>query len=225
MWSALAGVVVQGQTYEADLIVDATGQRSQTLQRLRMHGRTLSKSHAKIPPLINLAYATRLYKVLKQPETVRTTHQLAFMTVVIPRIHACTASCLCHAAQNGTVHKLVVTVSTPPLSRNGYIQPVENGYIQLNLSGYNQMFVPKSDDDITSYAKSLPTDDVWNVLQHAVPVGRVEPFQRSRNIRIAYDKVLISGYLRVDVRCERLFDVLLSTCLQCRCACQTASIS
>ena len=91
--------------------------------------------------------------------------------------------------QNGTVHQLVVTVSTPPLNRNGYIQPVEHGYVQLNLSGYNQTFVPKTDDDITSYAKSLPTEDVWSVLQNAVPVGSVEPFQRSRNIRIAYDKV------------------------------------
>ena len=82
-------------------------------------------------------------------------------------------------------------MSTPPLNRNGYIQPVERGYFQLNLSGYNQTIVPKSDGDIAVFAKSLPTEDVFNVLQNADPVGNVEPFQRSRNIRIAYDEVCV----------------------------------
>ena len=86
---------------------------------------------------------------------------------------------------------MVVTVSTPPLNRNGYIQPVESGYFQLNLSGYNQTFVPKSDSEIALYAKSLPTDDVISILQNADPVGNVEPFQRSRNIRISYDEVCL----------------------------------
>ena len=196
-----AGIVSKGTTFMADLVIDASGQRSQTVQRLRAHGIALKSAHTKPQPLINLAYATRLYKVRKQPLTVRDDMRGGLLAskspsrctwhAILHRNYCCKPHMCFATLQNGALHQMVVTVSTPPLNRNGYIQPVENGYIQLNLSGYNQTSVPKSDGEIAAYAKSLPTDDVFNVLQNADPVGSVEPFQRSRNVRIAYDEVCL----------------------------------
>lgn len=53
---------INGKDIEADIIIDASGHRSLTVQRLSKYGFKPDGSK-KEPPIINLTYATRLYRI------------------------------------------------------------------------------------------------------------------------------------------------------------------
>ena len=76
------------------------------------------------------------------------------------------------------------------LNRLGALaQRVEGEYYQVNFAGFNQPSMPKPDAELLAAAKTLPTGDVQNIIEHGEPVGGVDPFKKPRNQRVYYGEV------------------------------------
>lgn len=94
--------------------------------------------------------------------------------------------------------KMLYVRPTPPAgTRGGIITPLEGDRWHVALVGVGGDYPPTKEDDFLAFAKSLPTDKLYEAIKDARPLSRIYGFRRADNRVRRYDCLprLLEGFL------------------------------
>jgi 2-polyprenyl-6-methoxyphenol hydroxylase-like FAD-dependent oxidoreductase len=140
-------------TLNADLVVDATGRRSQSpvwLEKLGYEKPQEEQVH------VGIGYMTRIYR--RQPEHL----QGDLATIVSPSL---------------------------PNWRYGVIIAQEGDRWIVTIGGYLGDRAPKDEKGFLEFAKSMPAQDIYEVIKDAEPLSELLPYKLPTNQRHYYEKM------------------------------------
>lgn len=94
--------------------------------------------------------------------------------------------------------KMLYVRPTPPEgTRGGIIMPMEDNTWSVALIGVGGDYPPTNESDFLAFARSLPTQRLYDAIKDAQPLGRIHGFRRAGNRVRRYDRLprFLEGFL------------------------------
>jgi 2-polyprenyl-6-methoxyphenol hydroxylase-like FAD-dependent oxidoreductase len=83
----------------------------------------------------------------------------------------------------------VIGSSDPGAVRSGLYNAVEDGRWSVTLTGYLGDYPPTDDDGFRAFARSTPTPEIADLIEHAEPLGPAASFRYPASLRRRYERV------------------------------------
>lgn len=85
--------------------------------------------------------------------------------------------------------KMVTIQSLPTLPRGGVIMEMENGECAVTLVGVNKDYAPTDEAGFLEFAKSLASPAIYEIIQQAEPISKINGYQRTENRWQHYERM------------------------------------
>lgn len=84
---------------------------------------------------------------------------------------------------------LYVAPTTPHQTRGGIILPLEGNRWHVTLLGMAKDYPPTDEEGFLAFAKSLPTDELYNAICQAEPLTKPSGYRLTQNRRLHYERL------------------------------------
>ncbi len=93
------------------------------------------------------------------------------------------------AGFDDTWKKLYIRPNAPDGTRGGLILPLEDGRWHVTLVGEAGDYPPTNDEEYLEFARSLPSNRLYEAIKDATPLGKPAGFRRTENRVRRYDRL------------------------------------